>query len=178
MTTTYNIIHIIKFIFNQIIKELLSSVVWKLFRILPVFKKAPLLFTVVQTTYNPLFLCYYLTDHNLISCQFPFSSFSEISFWYYIHKIESQNIFLSHNSKKLYFNKQVYLLQEELDRLPRNLKILALHRKKVIRAEHEKKKDLVKSWISEQNFKDRFVKNPKTSKNDQDCSNKVKGKNW
>ena len=49
--------------------------------------------------------------------------------------------------------------KEELDRLPRNLKILALHRKKVTRAEHEKKKDLVKSWISEQNFKDRFVKN-------------------
>ena len=49
--------------------------------------------------------------------------------------------------------------KEDLDRLPRNLKILALHRKKVTRAEHEKKKDLVKSWISEQNFKDRFVKN-------------------
>ena len=48
--------------------------------------------------------------------------------------------------------------KEELDRLPRNLKILALHRKKVTRAEHEKKKDLVKSWISEQNFKGRFVK--------------------
>ena len=66
--------------------------------------------------------------------------------------------------------------KEELDRLPRNLKILALHRKKVTRAEHEKKKDLVKSWISEQNFKDRFVKNPKTSKNDQHCSNQVKRK--
>ena len=66
--------------------------------------------------------------------------------------------------------------KEDLDRLPRNLKILALHRKKVTRAEHEKKKDLVKSWISEQNFKDRFVKNPKTSKNDQHCSNQVKRK--
>ena len=66
--------------------------------------------------------------------------------------------------------------KEELDRLPRNLKILALHRKKFTRVEHEKKKDLVNSWISEQNFKDRFVKNPKTSKNDQDCSNKVKRK--
>ena len=66
--------------------------------------------------------------------------------------------------------------KEDLDRLPRNLKILALHKKKVTRVEHDKKKDLVKSWISEQNFKDRFVKNPKTSKNDQDCSNKVKRK--
>ena len=65
--------------------------------------------------------------------------------------------------------------KEELDRLPRNLKILALHRKKVTRVEHEKKKDLVNTWISEQNFKDRFVKNPKTSKT-QHSSNQVKRK--
>ena len=64
--------------------------------------------------------------------------------------------------------------KEELDRLPRNLKILALHRKKFTRVEHEKKKDLVNSWISEQNFKD--FKIPKTSKNDQHCSNQVKRK--